>query len=106
MTAKSKICQTIHIGGRETPGRLLAATPIVKQPMTRPYRVVLVDKGNEYVVWEEYFADGEVDEVDDQNGHYDRGQYFKPEEFPDALKAFAKRCEEFAYCCESTLRVY
>jgi hypothetical protein len=83
-------------------GRIIAAGPITKQPMTRPYRVVIVNWGEKFSVHNQLFADtaltNEAVENNDlaQNCEQvttwlESGDYYKPEEFPKAVVRFSER---------------
>ncbi len=72
----------------------LATSPVVKQPATLPYRVVLVHNQDQLVVWNQYFNTYSIS----ASGHleckhpcFGGGHYFKPEELSEALVVFAKR---------------
>jgi hypothetical protein len=67
---------------------IIAAGPIVKTPMTMPFRVVLcIQDGSKFVVWNEIFRDVE----DTSKNFMDQGSYFPLTAFPEAYESFAKR---------------
>lgn len=52
--------------------KVIAHTPTITERMSLPYRIVLVDKGDEYVVWAESFDDKD----DTKHLGYHAGSYF------------------------------
>ena len=94
---------------------ILACTPVVKQPMTNPYRVVLVviqdggDDQHKFVVWNEVWQGGCT--LDKQGwlkplgrSSYHQGDYFRLNSLHAALQRFAERVEGFARHSESIYR--
>lgn len=77
--------------------RLIAAGPLSKQPMTLPFRVVLVTDGEKLIVWNEVLPNWPDDTT---NGHFLTGSYFSIEELDKATERFAQRVADKA----STLR--
>lgn len=88
---------------------ILAATPIIKQPYTRPYRVVLMELAHTHPAGRK-LAMAVYDEcwthysIDPETGHlrvegpsdFVHGYYFSAGELHLALKKFASRTEAFA----------
>lgn len=72
---------------------ILAAGPLIKQPHTKPYRIVLVDKGTELVVYDECLKDDNPDlsQPITCGSYYHQGNYFRPD-----IEGLAKAYERFA----------
>lgn len=87
--------------------RMLAAGPLTKQPMTMPYRIVLLEhrkpgtspfyNDSSFSVHSEIFKSETLIE-DEQNGrvtdwesYLHQGDYFKPGQFAEAVKRFGER---------------
>lgn len=89
----------------ETP--LLAAGPLVKQPSTRPYRIVLADKANEFVVWTEYLKDDSPDLSHPVTcgSFFETGDYFQPADLDKAYARFAERVANNARYAASVYRL-
>lgn len=89
-------------------GTIIAAGPITKQPGTLPLRVVLVDTGDQYVVWTQVFGDryrqpdGSLDPVG--NGSFNAGTYFQPDELAEATKKFGELVANSAHFIQSIYR--
>lgn len=87
---------------------IVAATPICKQPMTIPYRVVLVwapdNEATPWIVWHEHFKEGANGEPLIHNCFHD-GRYFKEDQYVQALRDFGALCLKMAGHCESLGRV-
>ena len=78
----------------------LATSPVVKQPATVPYRVVLVVRPensanrDQLVVWNQYFNTYSISDsghLECKHPYFGDGHYFRPEELSEALVEFAKR---------------
>ncbi|RDJ35730.1 MAG: hypothetical protein DWQ19_13005 [Crenarchaeota archaeon] len=88
--------------------RYLATSPVVKQPGTLPYRTVLYQKGEEFVVHYESFNEYEIDPV---SGHLEcskpsfyQGNYFRADQLVEAMNCFAQRVVDQAKCVRSIYR--
>lgn len=86
---------------------LLAAGPLVKQPSTRPFRVVLANRGSEFVVWTEYLKDDNPDlsQPITCGSFFETGDYYQPHELGKAYKRFAERVERYASTTDSVYRL-
>jgi hypothetical protein len=84
--------------GVKTPivGRIIAASPITKQDMTVAFRVVLIDKKDEYSVHTQYFNKYQIDNPDVSESTLEQGDYYQPAELAEATKRFAERTLSFA----------
>lgn len=91
--------------------RIIAASPIIKQPGCLPYRIVIVNWGHEFSVHSQHFSDPAtfgtlvpfatlVDlglSCETQfKSCLESGHYFKTEEFDKCLERFAEKCKQFA----------
>jgi len=85
---------------------VIAAGPITHQPHSRAYRVVLVNKGNRFVVWNQYFDLGTtVDHLSDcDNGFFGDGSYFRPNQLAEATECFGRRIADTAHHIKSIYR--
>ena len=87
------------VPSREYKYALIAAGPLSHQPNTVPLRIVLVDTGNEFAVYEECFrVPGEPDgdlkkQCLDENttSNFYHGDYFPHNEIDNATRCFAAR---------------
>ena len=71
---------------------LLAASPWIKQPHTRPFRIVIADKEDKFVVWDEIMdTDHLPEEKSDRKSHFVNGDYFWPHELHKAYARWAER---------------
>lgn len=75
----------------ETP--LLAAGPLVKQPSTRPYRVVLIDRTYHFSVHTEFLNDANADlsQPVTCGSFFESGDYYFPDQLSAAYAKFAQR---------------
>lgn len=84
---------------------VIAAGPIVKQPATVPFRVVLRCNGNEFVVHDESWNDYDIHNGQlvllGQSG-FTKGDYIA--DLPTAIQRFAERLAEFADFAKSAVR--
>jgi len=87
--------------------RLLAAGPLVKQPSTRPYRIVLADKGDEFVVHTEILKDDNPDLSKPIvcGSLFETGDYYQPTELGKAYARFAERVAKNAGYADSMYRL-
>jgi len=88
---------------------VIAAGPITHQPHSHPYRVVLVDRGDQFVVWDQFFTLGTGVETVDQLKSYDDGDFSNGDYFPatalaEATERFGKRVAEKAHHIRSIYR--
>jgi hypothetical protein len=94
--------------------RVMAAGPLTKQPATRPYRVVIVNWGDDrFSVHNQYFTDSvEAGPITDLafscsaqfTSYLESGDYFKAEDFPKCIERFAERCKRNAEFVQSIFR--
>jgi len=88
--------------------KLIAVGPLTKQPSTNPLRTVLVDLGDKFVVWRqfwmdcEYTKDGNLQPVG--QGFFEQGDYFFPYQLVEATAKFAERVTRDASCIRSIYR--
>ena len=87
---------------------ILAAGPLTKQPGTRAYRVVLVSRGGELVVYNQHFPDftdmSRIDLLPSEHSYFETGSYFADTELVKATQAFAKRIADHAETLASCYR--
>lgn len=87
----------------ETTG-LLAAGPWTHQPASRPHRIVLADRGDQFVVWDELLQGDELGEKCDRKSFFANGDYFQPHELDRAVKRFGERVARSAVHVSSVYR--
>ena len=113
---EDKIHPNIAVGLSMSPdhdGLIIAASPLIKQPGTLPYRVVLVAHRQQFVVWDQLFMDfpgynSETNRIGNvptsSKWTYHHGDYFMASDFPAALQKFADRVAKLAKHTESIMR--
>lgn len=86
--------------------KLLAAGPLTKQPGTRPYRIILADLGDEFVVHTEVLQDDSPDlsEPITCGSFYETGDYFDAKQLGQAYKRFGERVVKNADYADSVYR--
>lgn len=93
--------------------RVIAAGPLTKQPGTCPYRVVIVNWGDEFSVhnqlFDDSYKDGPITDLADSCSaefisNLDNGDYFKTEDFVRCIERFAERCKHNAEFVGSIFR--
>jgi hypothetical protein len=86
---------------------LLAAGPLVKQPSTKPYRIVLVDFEDEFTVHTEILRDDNPDlsKPVDCESFFEQGDYFSPNQLGEAYLRFAERVAHHAQFTNSAYRL-
>ncbi len=91
------LVQTDH--SRDTSGVVIAAGPLTKQPLSIPYRIVLVqyDDGHFSVHFEQFkeMPEGATDVIKKCNFY--EGSYFGPHQLPEAVKCFGERLVKREY---------
>lgn len=94
-------------------GATIAASPLVKQPGTMPYRIVLKHWGDEFAVFTEYFGGEDFFHYADAGDYFPYKKETGParfrsltyrEAFVRALHCFAERTAKQAGFCESICR--
>jgi len=86
---------------------LLAAGPLVKQPITKPYRVILADLGDEFVVHNEILQDDNSDLTKPIScgSFYEQGDYFTADQLGEAYQRFGERIIKNAKYANSAYRL-
>jgi hypothetical protein len=86
---------------------LLAAGPLVKQPHTKPYRIVLVDRGDRFSVHTEYLNDANADlsQPITCGSSFEGGDYYWPDQLTAAYTRFGQRIAKTAEYVESIYRL-
>ncbi len=90
--------------------RVIAAGPLTKHPITKPYRVVMVDWGDGFSVHNQYFDTEKLADIIDLanvgtvRSFFENGDYFPTDEFHLATKRFAERLAKNAVNIESIYR--
>ena len=99
-----------HVVALEPPKTdgVIACGPLTHQPMTQPYRVVLVALEDQFVVWDQFFdLETDVPTVDTledyDTGDYANGDYFRADQLDQATARFAER---LATCAEYVKSIY
>lgn len=90
---RTVFCPLLAFDG-ETP--LIAAGPLVKEPMSAPFRIVLADQGDQYVVWMECVPNY----PDPARANFCHGHYFRKDRedvFTTAVHKFTERVQNYAY---------
>jgi hypothetical protein len=86
----------------------LATTPVIKQPGTLPYRIVLVCNGDQFIVYNQYFNKYHVDPLsgylETAKPSFSDGNYFGNQHLHAALKCFGNRVAKDAVHIESIYR--
>jgi hypothetical protein len=86
----------------------LASTPVIKQPGTLPYRIVLVTNGDQFIVYTQYFNTYQVDPLsgylETSNPSFSNGNYFGSDLLHRALKCFGERVAKDSVHIESIYR--
>lgn len=87
--------------------KLLAAGPLVKQPSTRIYRIVLIDRETGFTVHKEYLNDENADlsQPITCGSTFEVGNYFKPDELHLAYACFGERIVNQSKYIESMYRL-
>lgn len=90
---------------------LVAAGPLTKQPGSNAGRLVMVLRGDEFIIWHQRFIMGEHchrDErgqlVFDSNGVLDSGNYMSADDIGSAYEKFLDRCKSDCLCTNSIYR--
>lgn len=79
------------------PVTILACSPVVKEPGTLPYRIVLIDNGENLVVWHECWKQYEENPLKlIGKSHHLSGNYFDRTELSLAMERFAERVKRQA----------
>lgn len=107
-----KIAIGSEIRGTASKDCLIAAGPLTKQPGTMPYRVVLVVKGDEFIVYDEIFDTEGLpspsyshDVLDDiPESRFENGSYFYGDQFAEAVVRFATRLADHSGSLRSLYR--
>jgi len=76
--------------------QLVCAGPITRQPNTCTFRVVLVQRYNGWVVWNQIWVGDRFapnTDLQDKDSGFGCGAYFNYDQFPEAMSAFAKRID-------------
>ena len=91
--------------------RVFAAGPLSLQPGGRPYRIVMVKWDDDKISVHQESFDVKLENVkdlafdcSDAESSFDNGEYFKPEEMPEAQRSFGKKIERHAQFTESCFR--
>lgn len=95
------------IGSFNGKRNLIAAGPLVKQPSTKPYRIVLADLGDEFVVHTEILNDDNPDltEPISCGSFFDQGDYFTLDKLGEAYLRFGERVVLHARYADSAYRL-
>ena len=92
--------------------RVMAAGPLTKQPMSRPYRVVMVNWGNQFSVHNQLFSDSAISgpivdlaetTENELTCYLESGDYFKTENLVACIERFSERCKQNAQFVQSIL---
>lgn len=86
---------------------LLAAGPVTKQPSTRPYRVVLIDRGDKFSVHTEFLNDAHADlsQPITCGSFFEAGDYYFPDQLHKAYARFAERVANQSAYAETVYRL-
>lgn len=103
---KDRVALTLVKGQDE---RVIAAGPLTKQPLTVPYRVVMVNWGDRLSVHNQCFSfSGSITDLalscEQFASYLDNGDYFKIEEFVKCIERFTERCNKNAQYVQSIFR--
>jgi hypothetical protein len=104
--------QAVHALPINSRQRLLASTPITKQPGTLPYRIVLIldERTDQLIVWQQLWSNYDTDPHDKTKlcvlgqGHFEDGSYFTADQLHLALARFAERVARMAPFVETIYR--
>lgn len=115
MNNTNELQNVIALGLPRGDNRVIAAGPITLQPHSRPYRIVMVNWGNNFSVHTEFFEVdtdeikagnvGLLDACENASTYLENGNYFKPTDFEKAVRLFSDKLNNHLQFLESIYRV-